>query len=532
MAITITIITQTITTSEIEASSNSFSKNEFKMADDVHAILTFKFKTGTEKIDFPVFKMTSDVVVNRGPTFEVQGIVGPNSYLQKAMDSSWEMRKVNLLPFNYEYKYFDVDVDITKGDNSVRKFKYSECRITNFKVDTLSDKEEGYTTEKTGFAIVDIINFECAGLSPSNPQYATMMKDYSKHAIIDHGKHSHKTGGDAYAITTFKFGDGTEKISFPIFKTKSRYLSNVSPSFEVQGTVDSYPLLHKAIDKAMAARGNADAVNMGQEYFSVDVELQRGDKTTRTLQYSDCRISGYKVDTETNSEEGFTKKNGFAIIDVTNVDCNSIDTKKSLNESSNGNGAHKTNKFSFEHLDNQNIMAGDVRAVASFTHRDGTERIEFQVFKQTGNVLTSSNPTFELQGLIGYHPLLQRYVDEAKARGPLHDGVVKGQELINAKIDLQRHGEILRGFEYSNCRVTDYQVDTLYDKDETYLGKTGFALLNYYTFECQGYMPLNPIYDAMHNVETSRTTQNSLEISNRSFDTWDDSFTAKTSSGK
>ena len=98
--------------------------------------------------------------------------------------------------------------------------------------------------------------------------------------------------------------------------------------------------------------------------------------------------------------------------------------------------------------------------------------------------MTTANPTFELQGLIGYHPLLQRYVDETKSRGPLNDGVVKGQELINVKIDLQRHGEVLRGFEYSNCRVTDYQVDTLYDKDETYLGKTGFALLNYYTFEC------------------------------------------------
>ncbi len=530
MAITIATITQMVTTSEIEASTQSFSKNEFKMADDVHAILTFKFKTGTEKIDFPVFKMTSDVVVNRGPTFEVQGIVGPNSYLQKAMDSSWEMRKVNLLPFNYEYKYFDVEVDITKGDESVKKFNYADCRITNFKIDTLYDKEEGYTLESTGFAIVDVINFECAGLTPVLPNYSTMIKDYGKFQTVDYGRHNYKTGNDAHAIATFKFSDGTEKIGFPVFKTKSKYLSNIQPSFEVHGTVDSHPLLFKSIERAMANRANADSVNMGQEYFSVDVELQNGNNTTRTLKYVDCRIGGYKVDTEFNKEEGFTKKNGFAIVDVIGITCINVSADNSINEAS-STSITQSKKFSFEHMNNQNKMAGDVRAVATFTHRDGTEKIDFQVFSQTGNVLTSANSAFELQGLVGYHPLLQRYVDDTKARGPSHDGVVKGQELINVKVELVRNGEVLRGFEYSNCRVTDYQIDTLYDGNETYLGKSGFALINSYSFECQGYKPLNPIYDAMHKIEHTRTTQNSLDIPNRSFDTWSDNFMAKKSSG-
>lgn len=531
MAITIATVTQIISTSEIEASTESFVKNDFKMADDVHTILTFKFKTGTEKIDFPVFKMTSDMVSNAGPTFEVQGIVGANSYLQKAMDSSWEMRKVNLLPFNYEYKYFDVEVDFTKDNSVIKKLKYSDCRLSNFKVDTLSDKEEGYTTEKTGFAIVDIINFECAGLTPINPLYSEMIKDYTKGTTMDYGKHHFKTGGDAHAIATFKFSDGSEKIGFPIFKTKASYLSNIQPSFEVQGTVNSYPLLHKAIEHAMANRGNSDSANRGQEYFSVDVDLQRGEKTTRTLQYSDCRISGYKVDTEFNKEEGFTNKNGFAVVDITNVICQGLTANQSLNESSNANAVTNAKKFALEHMDNSNMMAGDLHSVATFTHRDGTEKIDFQVFKQTGKVLTTANPTFELQGLVGYHPLLQRFVDESKARGPSSDGVIKGQELINVKINLERYGEILRGFEYSGCRVTDYQIDTQYDGDETYLGKTGFALLNYYSFECQGYKPLNPTYDAMDKIQNSRTTQNSLEVSNRSFDTWDESFIAKKSSG-
>ncbi len=60
------------------------------------------------------------------------------------------------------------------------------------------------------------------------------------------------------------------------------------------------------------------------------------------------------------------------------------------------------------------------------------------------------------------------------------------------------HAAVVRGFEYKDCRVTDYVVRTAGDKEEAYF--KGFAHTNTFDFECAGYRPYDPVYDALFEV--------------------------------
>ena len=73
-------------------------------------------------------------------------------------------------------------------------------------------------------------------------------------------------------------------------------------------------------------------------------------------------------------------------------------------------------------------------------------------------------------------------------------------DLFSVDIDLVVDDKVVRGFNYNECRVTDYVVQSQRDKEESYF--KGFALSNTFDFECQGYHPNNPIYDAMYEVES------------------------------
>lgn len=398
-------VTYITSSQDIEAAKLDPTVNNFVMADDVNAVLTLKFQEGTEKINFPIFRMTSGMLSQNGPSFEVQGIVGPNSYLHKALDVAWETRKVNSVYYVSPYQYFDVDVSITKKDQVLRNFDYVDCKIKNYRVDTLTDKEEGYTTSKNGFAIIDVIEFQCAGLQPSNPQYDNLIGQYKKNTVKDFGLNHYNMGGNSYAITTFKFDDGSEKISFPIFRTTSQIVDNSGSTFQVEGVIGSYPLLYSAIDEAKDRNAFFSTRNMGHNFFNVDVDLFNSGVLGLTLQYSDCRIKDYKTDTEFNTEEGFTKKNGFAIVDVIDVDCTG------LNLVNHGYDNLKTNQNSKKLIINHDpvpfFMVDDLHAVATFDFNEGTEKIDFPVFRQTGRVLSGSYPTFELQGAVDSLPTFE-----------------------------------------------------------------------------------------------------------------------------
>ena len=130
-------------------------------------------------------------------------------------------------------------------------------------------------------------------------------------------------------------------------------------------------------------------------------------------------------------------------------------------------------------------------------------------------------PTIEFRGIVGDYPLLYNHVDEnLKIQG------VSGTQLrnlIDIDVDIVSDGQVIRGFNYVNCRAINYDVDTNANKEESY-SKNKFALENLFDFECQGYHPNNPIYDAMFSFEQANT-ESSNDL--RNTDRWSPLFTVR-----
>jgi hypothetical protein len=103
---------------------------------------------------------------SESPTFKLEGIIDYNrAYLYEAADVTFQRGSSDT---QHNYGQFNVDVYLQQGNLTLRHFQYEDCGITNYKVDTLFDKEEGWTTSK-GFATIDIFEFECSGYKPNNP---------------------------------------------------------------------------------------------------------------------------------------------------------------------------------------------------------------------------------------------------------------------------------------------------------------------------------------------------------------------------
>ncbi|MFB5647510.1 MAG: hypothetical protein ACE5RO_05160, partial [Candidatus Nitrosomaritimum yanchengensis] len=142
------------------------------------------------------------------------------------------------------------------------------------------------------------------------------------------------------------------------------------------------------------------------------------------------------------------------------------------------------------------------RAIATFTYDEGVEVIDFPIYVQ-GNVLVKSNPSFELTGVVGDFPMLYKHVDDNLSLTST-TGANNFIDLFNVDVKLVDGEKAIRGFDYVDCRVTDYVVHTQRDKEESYF--KGFALSNTFSFECQGYHPNNPVYDAMFTYKKAKTT--------------------------
>ena len=97
---------------------------------------------------------------------------------------------------------FDVTVDLvipekltglTKVDTqTIRTLNYEDCIVSGYDILTLQDKEEGYTG-KRGFATAEILDVECTGLSPVNPN------NKSEPVIVNYNM-----GAGPRAVATFK----------------------------------------------------------------------------------------------------------------------------------------------------------------------------------------------------------------------------------------------------------------------------------------------------------------------------------------
>jgi len=510
--------------------SNAFAEEsrEYKMIGDITPVLTFTFRDGVETQTFPVFEMGENFADNSGVSFSVEGTVTSSPLLHKAMDEAYKYRLSNGA-FDYQFKYFDVDVDFVKGEKSIIILSYNNCRINNYQVETLDSNDYESYFKEVGFAIVDKIDFVCSGINSDND-----VKITSNDSFIDYGESGFNFANDMKTSVTLMFENGAEKIEFPVFNLISGYedsSENVVAEFQVEGILDYYPLLFNAIDKSRQVSGLSVSSNVD---FDALVEFSNDESVLRGFDFTDCRISDAQITTQTDKEEGFTGKSGFALVLQSTFTCYGINPINMYYEELRGDAPiWKTAQISNDYVEPiQNTDKG-LSAITTFTFADGIETIEFSMFKQS-DVLTVTEdtgsdsitgkatiPTIELRGIVGDYPMLYNNVDDT-----LNIQGVNGansEVLVDIDVDLVSGEKVIRGFNFVNCRAIDYTVSTDTNSEESYV-KNKFALENIFNFECQGYHPNNPVYNAMFDVEKANTPS-TFDL--RNTDQWGPSFTVR-----
>ena len=200
-------------------------QTEYNIAEDVKAILTFTFRDGVETHEFPVFSMTTDYISNEGTFFEVKGVVGTAPHLHKALDEAFKyrlMKSTGAASFEYNYRFFDVDVDFTRSGESFLGMNYRNCEISDYKVETLNSHDyESYLSSKSGFAIVDNIDFQCSGVNLDN-DYVSVIENQLRTETIgvvhNYPLTSGKYAEDVRTFVNLHYDNGIERIEFPIFE--------------------------------------------------------------------------------------------------------------------------------------------------------------------------------------------------------------------------------------------------------------------------------------------------------------------------
>jgi hypothetical protein len=157
-------------------------EKQYTKANDVAIHTVFGFREAIEESDgFQVYKQMSGFDRDsESPAFKLEGVMDfDRPHLYEAVDMAFERGTHDS---QHNYGQFDVDVYLHKDGQTLRHFTYSECSVSDYKVVTLFDKEEGWTTSK-GFATIDEFEFECSGYSPNNP-LIDLMKTNGYHANI------------------------------------------------------------------------------------------------------------------------------------------------------------------------------------------------------------------------------------------------------------------------------------------------------------------------------------------------------------
>ena len=507
---------------------------EYKMVGDVTPVLTFTFRDGIETYEFPVFEMNENFADNSGVSFSVEGSVTNSPLLHKSLDESYKYRFSNAA-FDYQLKYFDVDADFVKDGESIISLDYNNCRVDNYHIETLDSNDFESYFKEVGFAVVDMIDFVCSGVNSNNDS------SVSTGSFTNYGESEFTFANNMRTSVTFIFDDGTEQIEFPVFNLDSAYAEsaeNVIAEFSVEGLLEYYPLLYRVIDDSRGASGNSYSSNLD---FDALVEFTNGEKSLRGFEFKKCLVDDAKITTQRDKEEGFTGKSAFVLVHQLGFTCSGISPINMYYDDLKGDAiraSHLTNVF-VEPI--QNTDQG-LKTISTFTLADGTEIVEFSMFKQN-EILTSTEkvnddngqkalaadaftrkvayPTIEFRGIVGDYPLLYNHVDENRKI----QGVVGTQmkNLVDIDVDIIYDEQVIRGFNYVNCRAINYDVDSNANKEESY-AKNKFALENLFDFECQGYHPNNPTYDAMYAVE-SADTESSKDL--RNTDRWSFLFTVR-----
>ena len=146
----------------------------------------------------------------------------------------------------------------------------------------------------------------------------------------------------------------------------------------------------------------------------------------------------------------------------------------------------------------------DIMIEVKFRTSSGSETIDtFTSFTQTGGYArgtgvddrrAGSPTTFTLSGLVGPEKHNLYEMADYFYKHPSNLGVIDPRFTSNGvTVSLTLDGVPIRSFEYVNCDITDYHIETLDDGIYTYQEDQGMgiAIIDVFSFECNGYEPRN-----------------------------------------
>jgi len=120
----------------------------------------------------------------------------------------------------------------------------------------------------------------------------------------------------------------------------------------------------------------------------------------------------------------------------------------------------------------------------------------FSVFQQLSGFKKGEAVSFKLFGLagidkIGLYELSDRLSQDriGSINDPLNE--------IDIDVRIIQNDQVLHEFKYKGCKLVDYKVTTLFDADETFSGKTKFAIVDGFEILCRGYDPTTPLFEKL-----------------------------------
>ena len=296
--------------------------------------------------------------------------------------------------------------------------------------------------------------------------------------------------GDITPVLTFTFKDGIETYEFPVFKMGENFADNSGTSFSVEGTVTNSPLLHKALDEAYKYRLSGNTYDFQFKYFDVDADFIKNGESIVSLNYNNCRIDNYQIETlDSNDYESYFKEVGFAIVDKIDFVCSGLTPDNDVKITEN-------NSFT-DYGESGFKFANNMKTSVTFSFDQGTEKIEFPVFNLVSGYAESTrsvNAEFSVEGVLDYYPLLYKAIDRSRQVSGLSTSFNVD---FDALVEFSNDDSTLRGFDFTSCRVSDAKITTQTDKEEGFTGKSGFVIVHQLTFACSGINAVNMYYDEL-----------------------------------
>ncbi len=301
-----------------------------------------------------------------------------------------------------------------------------------------------------------------------------------------------------HSVLTFTFRDGVETHAFPLFKMGENLVSNSGATFTVSGAIEDSPLLHKAMDEAYKYRFSFTH-EYAFKYFDVEASFVKDGEPLRILEYSNCRIDNHKIQTLYSGDyESYFDKPGFVLIDNVDFQCSGVNPKYTSTVSMSG-----SNDYFTEYLLTGYNFANDVKSSVTFEFDHGVEKIEFPVFTlvqgyeesiQINGVNVPLTPEFKVEGVLDNYPLLFDAIDNSIRVSGIQSS---SNTDFDATVEFIHEETVLRGFDFTDCFVSGSLITAQSDKEESFTGESGFAIVHEITFNCAGLNPINLHYDGI-----------------------------------